>query len=146
MTKKLIEGQFLQSGDDENYDVDDDVMNVFVADVDGEEEKSESDAKQVDQGTNGVECAEYIELSDVDAASEGLSSADLRVHTRKGWDDIYSNGKLILYVTGHRFQLPAALVGEHPAVLNDTEESVGLNLEGMFFVILPMELWILIAE
>ncbi|POM62533.1 Hsp70-like protein [Phytophthora palmivora] len=130
----------------------------------------ESAAKQVDQGGNGNLCAEDIEPSDVKAellglmyvaaSSEDLSCVDLRVHTREGWDvhmestskllfgklqHIYSNGKLILYATGRRFQVPAAPLDEHPAVPTNTAESVGLNLEGLFFLMLPKELWILIA-
>ncbi|POM67198.1 Hsp70-like protein [Phytophthora palmivora] len=35
---------------------------------------------------------------------------------------------------------------ERPAVPTDTAASVGLNLEGLVFLMLPKELWILIAE
>ncbi|POM79263.1 Hsp70-like protein [Phytophthora palmivora] len=79
-----------------------------------------------------------LRLIYVEASSEDLPSADLC--------DIYSNGKIILYVTGRSFQLPAVPLDERPAEPTDTAESVGLYLEGVFFLMLPKELWILIAE
>ncbi|KAG3115721.1 hypothetical protein PI124_g5787 [Phytophthora idaei] len=90
------EGVFLESGDEEDFCIEDDVSDdetcddKNVADENDEESDSDSEAKvatpdPILEEPNTDE-ADLLHLLCASASSHDMSKADLRLHTLKGWD------------------------------------------------------------
>ncbi|EGZ18479.1 hypothetical protein PHYSODRAFT_301132 [Phytophthora sojae] len=105
------DGIFLESGEEKDYSVDDEV----------------SDDDSI-----------FLPGEDSESCLSTTSTSDLRLHTLKGWDVHMDD-------SSHDVQLSAAQLTQAQAVPSDTAEAIGLNLEGLFFM-LPKALWVTIAD
>ncbi|KAK1940062.1 hypothetical protein P3T76_008385 [Phytophthora citrophthora] len=129
--------EFLLSGDDKDFNVDDVVSDIgskeFVLDACEDEASTETGDIPASSTVNADE-EDLLKLIYVASSSNDLSKADLRVHTSKDWDvhmEDMSSG----------YQVPASPLHERSAVLSDTAEALGAILLDA-----TKELWMEIAE
>ncbi|RAW28399.1 hypothetical protein PC110_g15225 [Phytophthora cactorum] len=120
------------------------VTTKNVADENDEESDSESEAKvatpdQILEEPNTDE-ADLLHLLYASASSHDMSKADLRLHTLKGWDAHTEDSSRNVQL------LPVAQLDPRPAVPSDTAEAIGLNFEGICFLMLPKTMWVKVAD